>query len=45
MKNPPFEDVFAIENMDFPASHVTFREGISICATALWLWEIHLPVL
>ena len=29
MENPPFEDVFHIEHVDFPASHVTFRECIT----------------
>ena len=27
MENPPFEDVFPTENMDFPASHVSFQGG------------------
>ena len=26
MGNPPFEDVFPVENGDFPASHVSFQE-------------------
>ena len=26
MENPPLEDVFPIENRDFPVSHVSFRE-------------------
>ena len=27
MENGPVEDVFPIEDGDFPASHVSFREG------------------
>ena len=29
MENPPFEDVFPIEDGDFPASHVSLLEGRS----------------
>ena len=28
-KIPPFEDVFPIENLDFPASHLSFQGCIS----------------
>ena len=28
MEHPPFEDVFPTKNCDFPASHLSFREGI-----------------
>ena len=28
MENEPFEDVFPIENGDFPASYVSLPEGI-----------------
>ena len=28
MENPPFEDVFPIENGDIPASYVSLPEGI-----------------
>ena len=28
MENGPFEDVFPIENGDFPASYVSLSEGI-----------------
>ena len=27
MENPPFEDVFPIQDGDFPASYVCLREG------------------
>ena len=30
MDNPPFEDVFSIENGDFPSSHVSFGESVEI---------------
>jgi len=29
MEHPPFEDVFPIENGDFPASYVSLPEDIS----------------
>ncbi len=30
MENPSFEDVFPIENLNFPASHLSFQGGIYI---------------
>ena len=30
MDNPPFEDVFPIENGYFPDSHVSFLEGFPV---------------
>jgi len=31
MENPPFEDVFPIQDGDFPASYVCLPEGIFFC--------------
>ena len=32
MENPPFEDVFPIQDGDFPASYVCIPEGTSVGA-------------
>jgi len=46
MENGPFEDLFPIENVDFPASYVSLPEGIAIldihvsqgCDPTGWIW-------
>ena len=30
METQPFEDVFSIDNGDFPTSHVSFQGGVNL---------------
>ena len=44
LENGPVEDVFPIENRDFPASHVSsLEETSSIFPTKPWCFRRHLP--
>ena len=40
LEDPPFEDVFRIENEDFPVRHVSFREGKPVKCEILTAFEL-----
>ena len=46
MEPPPFEDVFPIQNGDFPSSHVNFREFIYIWSILfMGFMSVNLPII